>query len=154
MDQHGIDRTAVCKQGKKQHCKGRCHDKVRKVNHSLKKSLSLKTEARVGKPCTKEQGNQDLRNKSHHPHDHRVFEIDPDLTVLEEFCIVGKAHKVRSDLRKSRSVIFKEAVINCSDKRNKLEYEVYYYKRYQKDITPFVIADRLMVIILCHFCPP
>ena len=31
---------------------------------------------------------------------------------------------------------------------------IYYYKWYQEDISPFVIADRFMVIILCHYLPP
>ena len=129
-------------------------DQVWKVNYGLKKSLTFKSKTRIGEPCCKEQRDQDLRNKSHNPHDHSVFKIDPDLSTLEEFDIIGKAYKVRSNLRQSRSVVFKEAVINCTNKRNELEYEIYYYKRYQEDISPFVIADRFMVIILCHYLPP
>ena len=48
---------------------------------------------------SQERGNQNLRDKSHYPHDHCVFKINPDIATLKELCIIGKSHKIRSYLR-------------------------------------------------------
>lgn len=77
----------------------RIYDQVWQINNCFEEALSLKPEAWIGEPGSQEQGNQDLWDKSHYPHDHCVFKINPDIATLKELCIIGKSHKIRSYLR-------------------------------------------------------
>ena len=73
LHQQGIDRAGLGKQGKEEHGECGSHDQVGQINDRLEKLFPLEPQGRVGKPCCKQERDNDLRDKSHDPHDHGVF---------------------------------------------------------------------------------
>ena len=107
----------------------------------------------VLKNCWKrrDQGNDDLRNKAHDPHDHCIFEVDKQIPVREKLSVISESDKIRADKSKAGTIVFKEAVVDRCDQRDQLEDDIYNKERNQKDQSPFVVFDCLFVVhILIH----
>ena len=80
LQQHGVDRAGVRKQGKEEHGEGGGHDQVGHVDDGLEELPAPEPQRGIREPGGQEQGDNDLGDKSHDPHDHRVLEILADVT--------------------------------------------------------------------------
>ena len=53
------------------------------------KNLALESQGRICEPCSENQGDDDLRDKAHDPHDHCILKISKEMLLAEKLCIVS-----------------------------------------------------------------
>jgi hypothetical protein len=95
----------------------------------LKKTLPLQAKGRIRKPGAEEQRQNDLGDKTHHPHDHGIFKINRQIAVLKNRNKVFDSHKIRTDLRQAGSVVFEQGIVYRGHQRYHLKHEIDHNKR-------------------------